>query len=270
LYKAAGLVPLNKISRIISKANFEILQNWLDICLQSHYVYSIKNSSNTASTTDDRKPGNTILPTRFLDLGYSETGEFCFCLIQTGGMTGIYIVLSHRWANPEFILKTLSSTTKVFQKSLSVDLLPRIYLQAIEIIRQLKIQYLWIDSLYIVQDNPEDWKRESQKIDNIFENCICIIAATESVDSQRQNHGIFLPRNDPLAVQIYLPFDRIPLQSLSIRIFKKKRSILVWKYTWSVTNNLRKKYMPTLESIDAAIYLRPRIESLFCRINRTE
>lgn len=97
-----------------------------------------------------------------------------------------------------------------------------------------------------------------------------MIAATESVDSQGRDHGIFLPRNDPLAVQICLPFDRIPLQSLSMRVFKKKRPTLVWKYTWPVTNNLRQKHMPTLEPIDAAICLRPRIESLSCRVSRTE
>ncbi|KAJ1709085.1 hypothetical protein NYO67_8746 [Aspergillus flavus] len=268
-YKANGLVPLNRVSRIISNATLEMLRGWLETCLENHNTCSMRSSGNTGDTTYNGEPGEAILPTRLIDVGCSEDSELCPRLVQTGGMTGTYIALSHRWGSQELTLKTLSSNVQSLQRSLPVDSLPRTYRQAIEVTRQLSVRYIWIDSLCIVQDDSEDWKRESQKMADVFEKCICVIAATDSVDSQGQDHGIFLPRNDPLAVDICIPLDRTPLRALSTRVFKKEKPTFVWKYRWPVTNHLRNEQMSTLKPKDAAICLRPRIQSLSVRLRHT-
>jgi hypothetical protein len=57
--------------------------------------------------------------------------------------------------------------------------------------RELGIEYLWIDSLCIIQWNAEDWKREACRMEDVFALAYCTIAATSAVDS---NAG-FLARN---------------------------------------------------------------------------
>jgi aerobic-type carbon monoxide dehydrogenase small subunit (CoxS/CutS family) len=57
--------------------------------------------------------------------------------------------------------------------------------------RELGIEYLWIGSLYIIQLNADDWKREAGRMEDVFASAYCTIAATSAVDS---NAG-FLARN---------------------------------------------------------------------------
>jgi hypothetical protein len=44
----------------------------------------------------------------------------------------------------------------------------------------LGIDFLWIDSLCIIQDSTSDWKGESAKMASIYENAFLTIASTKS------------------------------------------------------------------------------------------
>jgi hypothetical protein len=57
----------------------------------------------------------------------------------------------------------MSLTSKnIFQlkKAIPVSSMPRTFQDAVCVARSLKMKYLWIDSLCIVQDSQEDWHRE--------------------------------------------------------------------------------------------------------------
>ena len=43
---------------------------------------------------------------------------------------------------------------------------------------KLGFQYIWIDSLCIVQDDPDDWKRESLSMHDIYKHATCNISAS--------------------------------------------------------------------------------------------
>lgn len=80
--------------------------------------------------------------------------------------------------------------------------LPETFKDAVEVVRQLGIQYLWIDSLCIIQDSDDDWKEESKRMEDIFASAYCTIAATAASDSRsgflsnrETNKGIYV-RND--------------------------------------------------------------------------
>lgn len=51
-----------------------------------------------------------------------------------------------------------------------------------DICRRTGTNYLWIDSLCIVQDSADDWKEESVKMGSIYQNAAFTIAATKSSD----------------------------------------------------------------------------------------
>ncbi|KAG4433188.1 hypothetical protein IFR05_011323 [Cadophora sp. M221] len=54
---------------------------------------------------------------------------------------------------------------------------------AIEVAKRLGLRYLWIDSVCIIQDDEEDWERESSKMADVYQNSYITIAATCAADS---------------------------------------------------------------------------------------
>lgn len=48
--------------------------------------------------------------------------------------------------------------------------------------RDLKLSYIWIDSLCIIQDNDGDWKMEAAQMGQIYRESICTLSALSSKD----------------------------------------------------------------------------------------
>lgn len=69
--------------------------------------------------------------------------------------------------------------------------LPKTFQDAIVVVRRLQIKYLWIDSLCILQDSPEDWKHESAQMHHVYGNAYVTLAADDSRDS---SEGLFRVR----------------------------------------------------------------------------
>ena len=57
------------------------------------------------------------------------------------------------------------------------EALPRLFRDAILITRSMGYRYLWIDSLCIVQDSPDDWRREVSRMGNIYKYSVFMISA---------------------------------------------------------------------------------------------
>jgi hypothetical protein len=53
-------------------------------------------------------------------------------------------------------------------KSMRFDNLPKTFQDAIIVTRKLGVQYLWVDSLCITQDDEDDWNRESRLMEKVF------------------------------------------------------------------------------------------------------
>ncbi|RSM05408.1 hypothetical protein CDV31_009560 [Fusarium ambrosium] len=89
-------------------------------------------------------------------------------------------------------IKTTTKTKSLLENSLSEDLLPRTFRDALNITRPLGIRYLWIDSLCIIQDDPEDWQAEAVQNDTYLGSANNI-AASDALDSTQ---GCFPEEND--------------------------------------------------------------------------
>ena len=117
------------------------------------------------------------------------------CATQIDG--GKYIALSHCWGELPIEDKKQFCTTQdnIVQRlrGFSISDLPKTFQDAVKVTRELRVPYLWIDSLCIIQyeDNEEDWKRESKRMEKVFSLAYCTIAATSAVDSKAG----FLKRN---------------------------------------------------------------------------
>ncbi|KAI0532973.1 heterokaryon incompatibility protein-domain-containing protein [Xylaria digitata] len=117
------------------------------------------------------------LPKRVLLVG--SKSDNTIKLIEGSKERVRYICLSHCWGNAESI-KTTNRNITNHAIGISWSDLPRVYCDAITFCRELEVQYLWIDSLCIKQDDEEDWVEESSKIASIYENSYITLAATSS------------------------------------------------------------------------------------------
>jgi hypothetical protein len=81
---------------------------------------------------------------------------------------------------------------EAYRRGIPIDTLPRTFQDAILITRQFGLRYLWIDSLCIVQDDEEDWRKESSAMASIYSNAYLTIAASNSFSDQ---HGFLQTRN---------------------------------------------------------------------------
>jgi hypothetical protein len=102
-----------------------------------------------------------------------------------------YVALSHCWGNIQPV-RLLEATFDEMRKSISYDSLPKTFQDAIHIVQRLKVQYLWIDSLCIIQDSPKDWEEESDLMSLVYCNCFLNVAATAAVDG---SIGLFFERD---------------------------------------------------------------------------
>lgn len=102
-------------------------------------------------------------------------------LIDTQGKAFEYIALSHCWGSNPTITAT-KSNWKQLASNIPFESLPPLFQDAVIIVRQLGIRYIWIDSLCIIQDSVRDWETESAKMGGIYENSYVTISATSSGD----------------------------------------------------------------------------------------
>ncbi|KAF6817253.1 TOL [Colletotrichum plurivorum] len=123
----------------------------------------------------------TFLPTRVIQVG-KEGSDTCRLICAERGQTnpGRYLALSHRWGSPEQHHRfcTFDSNLESRQQGILVDDLPRTFRDAISITRSLGVDYLWIDSLCIIQDNKEDWEMESRLMEHVYSSAYLTIAAS--------------------------------------------------------------------------------------------
>ncbi|KAI0159720.1 heterokaryon incompatibility protein-domain-containing protein [Xylariaceae sp. FL1272] len=69
-----------------------------------------------------------------------------------------------------------------FKKNIPWRELSKTFQDAVDICQKLQIDYIWIDSLCIIQDDDKDWREQSVQMADIFENAHLTIAATKSPD----------------------------------------------------------------------------------------
>ena len=163
-----------------SDLTWQLVDSWMAKCLSSH------QACNKA------QPLVPPLPTRVIDVGTRGGTRAPRLHVTTNNAIGRYTTLSHRWAYEE-PLRLQVNNLEDFQREIPISRLTRTFQDAIEATRRLGIQYIWIDSLCIIQDSPagRDWAAESAKMASVYENSYVNFAATHAMDSSQ---GCFFDR----------------------------------------------------------------------------
>jgi len=105
-------------------------------------------------------------PKRVLAVGEKNDPNIRVCETSTLEFSSLaYITLSHCWGH--FVpTQLLIENCSGFLQGIETDNLPSTFKDAVEVTKKLEIGYLWIDSLCIIQNSPEDWANESSKMDS--------------------------------------------------------------------------------------------------------
>ncbi|KAK4097598.1 HET-domain-containing protein [Parathielavia hyrcaniae] len=180
-----------------------ILRRWLHTCIHGHAVCRLPAPAIDL-TRDEEAPE---LPTRVLDVGSADPVRHPM-LVETLGRKDRYVALSHCWGpTPSSITKTERAGDNLRRRlqGIPVEELSTNFRHAVEVTRALGYQYLWIDSLCIVQDDPQDWAAESVKMAEVYSRASLTIATANSASA---DEGFLKPRDRRRTVT--LPFRAAP------------------------------------------------------------
>lgn len=132
------------------------------------------------------------LPTRLLLVGGSLSNP-TIRLCETNGFdkTIAYITLSHCWGD-KAVIRLLNNSYQSFLLDIPFLELPKTFQDAVKFTLALQVEYLWIDSLCIIQDSNQDWLKEGQLMSSVYAQSFVNLAATSSRDSYG---GLFFPRS---------------------------------------------------------------------------
>jgi hypothetical protein len=141
---AAGIPDTKPLMNPNSPEALEQIKAWLTSCIESHHC--------TAGDGDE-------LPSRLLDLSVSSNLIRLFSPSSEGKQKGKYIALSYCWGkNKPFT--TTSETLQSRMQGFSVKDMPKTLRDAVQVSRNLGIQYLWIDALCIIQGSDETARKD--------------------------------------------------------------------------------------------------------------
>lgn len=173
-----------------SKTSIGVSIGWINNCIASHPSCAVEN------------PPERQLPTRLINTGVMGSGSAKLCYSSDLPPGTQYLTLSHCWGQGHIVRLTTDNLEKMLQE-IEVKDLSKTFQHAISFTRATGIGYLWIDSLCIIQNSDDDWRREAVRMSAVHSNSWCNIAADGGADGRT---GCFFDREvslvEPTAITI--------------------------------------------------------------------
>jgi hypothetical protein len=174
-----------------SEESISLIAQWLQDCTLHHDMCKLEHERKEG--TIDYKERGPDIPARVIDAGLGGAGVDNLRLIKAGKNIGEYAALSHRWSlDPTEHFKTVTGNISARMVGFSKSSLPKTFRDAVTLTQSLGIQYLWIDSICILQDSESDWAQESGYMGEIYRRSHLVIAAVSAATNP--SRGFYLPR----------------------------------------------------------------------------
>jgi hypothetical protein len=95
-------------------------------------------------------------------------------------MKSKYVALSYCWGHQEGRLTAKESTLPTLRTGVRIAQLPTTLRDAVIVTMRLGSRLIWIDSLCIIQDDGQDWKREAGKMSTVYAQSLVTIIASSA------------------------------------------------------------------------------------------
>ena len=174
---AAKLITARPIQRdVFSPTAQEQMRDWISECGEHH-------SCPLQSVT--------TLPTYVIDVAPDKNPDMPR-VIASSGQKGIYAVLSYHWGTSLLHHQLNTKNMSQYMRGLDINSLPATVRDGIEVTKAIGLQYLWVDSLCIIQDLKDHKISELGRIADYYHNSIVAIVAASSTDV---SHGFLQARH---------------------------------------------------------------------------
>ncbi|KAF2967552.1 hypothetical protein GQX73_g6067 [Xylaria multiplex] len=167
----------------LSDENVTKIQHWIDSCLHNH------SGCSNARTATSWVPRRLLKINRDqgLKMQLIESSESDFQI------SAKFAALSRVWGDLKTSppLRLLSSNSRHLKNGIQESELPKNFADAAHVCMRLGIQYLWVDSLCIMQDSRDDWREQAALMHLVYSHALITIVATSATCC----HDGFLERN---------------------------------------------------------------------------
>lgn len=173
-----------------------------------NYNFILRNINECADEHRKCNRGEgSLLPTRVLQILSSSGPSRNILRLYEPEDEGIakYAALSYCWGGDQSF-KTTTSNLDDYKVGIDEARLPQTIRDAIKVSRLLRLQYLWIDSLCIIQDSQTDMLKELSRTRFTYQNSFITIAANSA---QSVEEGFLDTSDKPEPMTFRVPcFDR--------------------------------------------------------------
>lgn len=165
-WRSDPLVPVLRSATTNDETCFQQIQDWLKICTSQH----------TMCQQAMRDGQDSYLPTRLIDI--HDEPRLVITTSEAFKSHGVrYATLSHRWRKGT-AAKLLRSNISGFLQRIDRSCLTPVFRDAISAVRRLGLDYIWIDALCIIQNDPEDWTKEASSMNMVYKHAYCNLGAS--------------------------------------------------------------------------------------------
>ncbi|OQE25386.1 hypothetical protein PENSTE_c006G01446 [Penicillium steckii] len=148
------------------------------------WMTKLQNLAKQAFSKSESQDKVRYVPTRLIDVGDANSESKIRLVIPNSHLPMAsnsvalngdrkYIALSYCWGREADAVKQLKTTTSSLEKNMeniAMNSLPKTIHDAVLLCRVLGVRYLWVDALCIIQDDRDDWERESSEMAQIYES----------------------------------------------------------------------------------------------------
>jgi len=145
---------------------------WLEKCCAEH------TQCHTAASMRNVADLPSLGPNRLLEVQYSlqDRTRVNLRLVSTRSFHSLpmYLALSYCWGGPQKCMTDSKNLNERFS-GFSLDDLDGTIKHAVELTRLLRVPYLWVDALCIVQDDENDRTQEIAIMGNVYEQALATV-----------------------------------------------------------------------------------------------
>lgn len=212
------------------------LRSWLDLCREKHKGPCVARSPKTRSKFSELLSHSYFGVVDVMNMQLTELPR-----ARSSSKPPPYAALSYVWGLKRTFTTKLENVNLLrmhggVEKILPE--LPKIIRDAIDLVRRLGIQYVWVDSLCIIQDSDRSWKLNAYNMDSIYGNAELTICAADGKDASAGLRAMS-PGNNPSRQEIAhcLPGVNLMISRPPERYIKASKWNLRHEYSRSISSS---------------------------------
>lgn len=139
------------------------------------------------------KAPDSYIPSRLLYIPHDPTEGLILRLKESVPSDAKYVALSHCWGSRNKWPRCLTTNSNYESqlRRISWETIPQTFRDTAIFARKLGLEYIWIDSMCIIQGDEKDWQKESTQMYSVYSNAHITFGALHAHDS---HEGLFSQR----------------------------------------------------------------------------